>query len=702
MNNPARANTTESTSRTKVRTRMSYALPLSFVASGVFHGGLLITLSQSTLGSEPAQAIAATSKLDGLEWSLNEPVKDAGIPIDLALVPPPLTEPEPIQPPPLPPISPPISPELPRPALAPPEPIETRLGIEESAQKTESWLGFAEVTEHSAPFFELDQPAWSTAPGVPVPNGASQTSASEASASNTAASSSEVSSSFESVSPSNLAATNQTLPEPEKPAQGNAFERLIPKATAADLARFERDDAAKPDLKARESEVTNTGAAIDVKASERTLLDALPTQETPLVPDQVPEQIVPNEQLLTAVVPPEQSFPSTTNSKHNQKPTTGEIEQDLPTDDPTPEGLVPKKVPQPDLRLDVAVADDVREGLTTGVRTPEAVAQDAPATTLHEEQINESRLAELKSAIEDKPQVLDLSEVLDLREVLVAAVSQEATPNVPVAPKVNAEVSIDAKALASSKLAEPVLPPQAEATRVPLPIASSAPMPAPMTVATAPAPKSVEPATETREGAKEGSEASTREEALTDPTASASVNPTKASPQQQPAAEQPLAEQLFVAPDQSGQQSVQQARQPNQQPAQQPNQLGMPVPLGDQPAERSVSDASPTSKLPSINVKLGRPAAGQGLEVRTVRPRFSMTTILTSNPRKSSINVFFGRDGRVLKAKFVEGKTTGYDDVDGPLLDAIYRWTARGKALEDVPPGTDPAKGLLVNFNIEL
>ncbi len=131
-------------------------------------------------------------------------------------------------------------------------------------------------------------------------------------------------------------------------------------------------------------------------------------------------------------------------------------------------------------------------------------------------------------------------------------------------------------------------------------------------------------------------------------------------------------------------------------------QAGAPVPPGARPAEVSEADTSPTSRIPAIDVKLGRPAAGQGLEVITVRPRFSVTTTLTTEPQRSSIDVVFGRDGTVLKAAFLEGKTTGYSEVDGPLLDAVYRWRAKGKALLDLPPGRDPSKGLLVTFHIEL
>ena len=47
---------------------------------------------------------------------------------------------------------------------------------------------------------------------------------------------------------------------------------------------------------------------------------------------------------------------------------------------------------------------------------------------------------------------------------------------------------------------------------------------------------------------------------------------------------------------------------------------------------------------------------------------------------------------------------TGYPDVDGPLLDAVYRWTASGEVLKKIPPGNpkdprDAQKGL--NFDIK-
>lgn len=164
------------------------------------------------------------------------------------------------------------------------------------------------------------------------------------------------------------------------------------------------------------------------------------------------------------------------------------------------------------------------------------------------------------------------------------------------------------------------------------------------------------------------------------------------------AARQGVADARQAQPDGAGSP----ASQVSPEPVARVVKVGTPVPPGARPAEVSEADSSPTSRIPAIDVKLGRPAAGQGLEVITVRPRFSVTTTLTTDPQRSSIDVVFGRDGTVLKAAFVEGKTTGYTEVDGPLLDAVYRWRAKGKALLELPPGRDPSKGLVVTFHIEL
>ncbi|MCX5690087.1 MAG: hypothetical protein NTV94_09965, partial [Planctomycetota bacterium] len=66
------------------------------------------------------------------------------------------------------------------------------------------------------------------------------------------------------------------------------------------------------------------------------------------------------------------------------------------------------------------------------------------------------------------------------------------------------------------------------------------------------------------------------------------------------------------------------------------------------------------------------------------------TTRIMSSPRNPVVRVTFGRSGKVIKADFIDGQTTGWPDVDGPLKDALYRWTASGEELKKLPPPPPP------------
>lgn len=123
---------------------------------------------------------------------------------------------------------------------------------------------------------------------------------------------------------------------------------------------------------------------------------------------------------------------------------------------------------------------------------------------------------------------------------------------------------------------------------------------------------------------------------------------------------------------------------------------------GDRPGERSDRESDAASRERPVNVRAinGRVAAGEGLELRTVRPRWSTTTLLTTSPKNPVVRVRFGRDGRVKAADFVDGFSTGYPDVDAPLMDAIFRWRASGKRIEELP--TTEAAGVTIVLRITL
>ncbi|TVQ61911.1 MAG: hypothetical protein EA379_05720 [Phycisphaerales bacterium] len=85
----------------------------------------------------------------------------------------------------------------------------------------------------------------------------------------------------------------------------------------------------------------------------------------------------------------------------------------------------------------------------------------------------------------------------------------------------------------------------------------------------------------------------------------------------------------------------------------------------------------------AIVVEPGRPLAAKGLEIRTVRPRWSHYTLITANPKDAIVRVRFGRDGSVVSAVYVE--SSGRADVDRPVMDAIYQWRASGRPLLELP-----------------
>lgn len=109
-------------------------------------------------------------------------------------------------------------------------------------------------------------------------------------------------------------------------------------------------------------------------------------------------------------------------------------------------------------------------------------------------------------------------------------------------------------------------------------------------------------------------------------------------------------------------------------------QSGMPGLPADKESVASAVKKSPT-------VRPGQVLAAQGLEIQTRHPRWATTTMLTRRPRNPTLIITFGPDGRVKSADFARdgGRTynTGYSDVDEPLLNAVYAWTASGKAIQE-------------------
>jgi hypothetical protein len=122
---------------------------------------------------------------------------------------------------------------------------------------------------------------------------------------------------------------------------------------------------------------------------------------------------------------------------------------------------------------------------------------------------------------------------------------------------------------------------------------------------------------------------------------------------------------------------------------------------GDKPGQKDDREADASAVIDSIEVVPGKPAAAKGLRIQTSRPQWSMATKLTARPRNPTVRITFGPTGRVSKAEFVAGKNSGYVDVDQPLLNAVYRWTARGEAIDKLHAG-NPKAGVTITVNILL
>ncbi len=119
---------------------------------------------------------------------------------------------------------------------------------------------------------------------------------------------------------------------------------------------------------------------------------------------------------------------------------------------------------------------------------------------------------------------------------------------------------------------------------------------------------------------------------------------------------------------------------------------------GDQPtsAPRSDREADPTQLINAQSIRPGQVLVGPGLEVKTFRPNWSAAALFTI-PRNPRAVITFDLDGTVLQADLLT--STGFDNIDGPLLSSLYRWRATGKRLEDFTAPFQIEITILLNGN---
>jgi hypothetical protein len=99
-------------------------------------------------------------------------------------------------------------------------------------------------------------------------------------------------------------------------------------------------------------------------------------------------------------------------------------------------------------------------------------------------------------------------------------------------------------------------------------------------------------------------------------------------------------------------------------------------------------DSDAASLRRSAIYRNGKVDAGKGLDIRTVRPEFSLTTRALTTPASPRVEIAFNRRGFVERVKVLT--SSGYvAEVDQPIITALYNWRARGEVLDQLPAGPD-------------
>lgn len=139
-----------------------------------------------------------------------------------------------------------------------------------------------------------------------------------------------------------------------------------------------------------------------------------------------------------------------------------------------------------------------------------------------------------------------------------------------------------------------------------------------------------------------------------------------------------------------------------------PTPAPTPSPQGGEPGEQADREAEAALRKQAIDVEmddLARPLAGKGLEIKPVRPEWPTLVRQSYLPRNPVVVIRFGADGKVKKAEFLREpdgtKGTGAKPVDGPLLDAVYRWTASGPKI-DALDKSDPDAEVVIPIRMLL
>lgn len=140
--------------------------------------------------------------------------------------------------------------------------------------------------------------------------------------------------------------------------------------------------------------------------------------------------------------------------------------------------------------------------------------------------------------------------------------------------------------------------------------------------------------------------------------------------------------------------------EPTAEPVEEPAPEPQPEePAGGPPAdpgEQSDRESPATSlhQIKDADLKLGKPVVGDGVEVKTKRPRFTPLMRLGSLSRNPIALIEFDHQGLPTLVTII--RSSGRTDVDDRVRSRLYQWAARGERIDELDEDeTYP-------FNVEL
>ena len=170
------------------------------------------------------------------------------------------------------------------------------------------------------------------------------------------------------------------------------------------------------------------------------------------------------------------------------------------------------------------------------------------------------------------------------------------------------------------------------------------------------------------------------------PEKPAEAKPAEAKPAQPTTPQQPTVATPPPSPASPPQQQA--AASPPANPSQQTpaTQAGSAPgkPTNGEKSDRE-SDATSIVDVPQSKWRNGRPLAGKGLNVRTMRPVFDELTSISTSGSNPIIEIEFDKNGKAIHCELLQ--SSGSRLLDEPIMDCLYKWSASGSQLANLPEG---------------